>query len=135
MHLINGTDHRITQAFKLSSRHLHVRCLHVAGHRHQERRAHRRGNTAEDNRGAVGSGKVWVRVAFQRERRGVAVCAFSYRRSVSFQIVTEGTRIVLPCTATGVPEPKHVWFNVSCLLTDSLLWLNRMLQGNKPHGL
>ena len=55
----------------------------------------------------------------EREREtgmGVAFCAFSYRRSVSFQIVTEGTRIVLPCTATGVPEPKHVWFNVSFLL-------------------
>ena len=49
---------------------------------------------------------------FEGERRD-AVFAFSYRRSVSFQIVTEGTRIVLPCTATGVPEPEHVWFNVS----------------------
>ena len=45
-----------------------MRCLHVAGHRHEERRAHRRGNTSEDNRGAVRSGRVRVRVAFERER-------------------------------------------------------------------
>ena len=65
--------------------------------------------------------------ARQGERgMGVAFCAFSYRFFVSFQIVTEGTRIVLPCTATGVPEPKHVWFNVSFFLAYSSLFLTRM---------
>ena len=66
-----------------------------------------------------------ARVACERDG-GFAFCAHSYRRFVSFQIVTEGTRIVLPCTATGVPEPEHVWFNVSYLVADSSLWLNRM---------
>ena len=51
----------------------------------------------------------------------VANFALSYRRSVSFQIVTEGTRIVLPCTAKGVPEPTHVWFNVSYMKICHLL--------------
>ena len=60
----------------------------------------------------------------------VANFALSYRRSVSFQIVTEGTRIVLPCTAKGVPEPTHVWFNVSCLLLDFLP--SKMLHENMP---
>ena len=37
---------------------------------------------------------------------------------LSFQVVTEGTEIILTCGATGVPEPKHVWFNVSFWFVD-----------------
>ena len=42
----------------------------------------------------------------------------------SLQVVTEGTRIVLTCAATGVPEPEHVWFNVSFELVDLTLGIH-----------
>ena len=62
-----------------------------------------------------------VRLGLHLSWRVAANFALSYRRSVSFQIVTEGTRIVLPCTAKGVPEPTHVWFNVSYMKICHLL--------------
>ena len=66
-HLTELITTRFTHVLKIPSRNLHVRGLDVGGHRHQDRRAHCRGNSARDNRRAVGSGK--ARIAFKLESR------------------------------------------------------------------
>ena len=62
-----------------------MRGLHVVGHRYEERRAHRRGNSSEDNRGAVGSGR-FAGSGCMRERRGIRIlCTFLS----SFRIISD----------------------------------------------
>ena len=76
-HLTELITTRFSHVLKLPSRNLHVRGLDVGGHRHQDRRAHCRGNSARDNRGAVGSGK--ARVAFKLASREFCTFLSSFR--------------------------------------------------------